>query len=84
MQREEKTKPDLIKIINDNLKKVEGCERYRADDIKRTEPDSEGCNWSVEVFNEMLSGEPTTTPPPLREAQRDEIVQKKRQRYNLK
>lgn len=84
MQREEKTKEDLKIMINDNFKKVDGCERYRVDVIKRTEPDSDGCNWSVEICSKMLSGEPTPISPFVQEARRDEIVQKMRQKYNLK
>ncbi|MGC9965839.1 MAG: hypothetical protein ABSE08_10575 [Syntrophobacteraceae bacterium] len=80
MERELKTKEELLKILNEELKKVEDSEGYRFDSIgfKLIEPDSEGCNWSSAVFHG--SGVHCEPMMPIV----DRIIQEARRKYNLK
>jgi hypothetical protein len=85
MERELKTKEELLEILDEKIKKAEGCEGYRIEAVELAGPNSEGCNWSGLVFEVKSSREPPIEIPPLdRDARIDKIVEEARKKYNLK
>jgi hypothetical protein len=83
MRKVEKTKEELIEILNEDLKK-EGYEEYcHPSIIKPSESESKWCNWSA-FFTVVHDGEPMPSSRPDRNARVKEIVREKQRRFDLK
>jgi hypothetical protein len=84
MKKEEKTKEELLEILNKGLKTVAGFERYRIAVIEQAEPGSEWSNWSAVLFEVKMPGPPIKVPPFIRDGRANQIIYEARKRYNLK
>lgn len=80
MEREEVSRDELLKILNEELSKYEECEDCKFSRVVQlARPDSEGCNWSNRLYL-RCSGRPSKLCEPFAQ----NVINEARKKYNLK